>query len=92
MNVFQKFFQSTQLCAKALLLSLDIARLQLRIRLCNWQLWFSSHDSNTVRNLKDKQFSYQIESQSLRVRVHRVMTARKLKERLAWDKLDEWKG
>jgi len=91
MKVFQKFFQSTQLYAKALLLSFAIIRLQIRMRLCIWRLLVSRRDPNTTHNLRDALFGYQIEAQSLRVRVHRVMAARKLKEQSA-EKPYEWKG
>ena len=92
MNIFQEFFQSTQLYAKALLLNLEIIRLQLRMRLCIWKLLVSRRNVNTTHNLKDELWGYQIESQSLRVRVHWVMAARKLKERVTWDKMDKWRG
>lgn len=92
MNIFQKFFQSTRFLAKALLLSLLIAALQIRIRQCKRRLQASPRDPDTIRNLKDELFAYQIEAQSLNVRVHRLMAARKLKEQSARDRLDEWKG
>ena len=91
MKRFQKFIQSTQLYAKALSLSLVILRLRIRIRLCNYQLSVSPRNPNTIRNLKDEQFGYQIEAQSLSVRVHRVMAARKLKAESAQDRIEEWR-
>ena len=92
MKVFQQFIQSTRLFAKALFLRLVIARLQIRICLCNCLLWVSPRDPDTIRNLQDERFGCQIEAQSLSVHVHRVMAARKLEAQSAQDRIEEQVG
>ena len=92
MKVFQKVIQSIRLFAQAFLLSLVIVTLQIRIRRCNYRLWVTRHDPHIIHNLKDERFGYQIEAQSLSVRVHRLMAARKLKEQSALERFKEWKG
>jgi hypothetical protein len=92
MKVFQQFIQSTRLFAKALFLRLVITRLQIRIRLCNCQLLVFPKDTNTIGNLQDARWGYQIEAQSLSVRVHRVMAARKLEAQSAQDRIEEQVG
>ena len=94
MKTFQKFLQSTRLYLETLYLIFMIVPLKIRIRRCKRRLWAFPHDPDTIRNLEDELFGCQVEAQSLSVRVHRVMAARKLKAQSAQeqDRQDEWRS